>query len=154
MDWLALAAAVGVAALAGVGVAARCTAVCGRQAVVLAAEGRTGSGVGGVHTGVATPTTSAQPGASSAVPTVCHRQPYTARPAACANASGGPCPTLGQLLLEGGAHPLRLSSCISKLRLLPCGIRVWNLLARSKVKGVQAIRGCRTGLLAATAERM
>jgi hypothetical protein len=57
-----------VAALAGVGVvgvgmgvAARCTAVCGGQAVVLAAEGRTGSGVSGVQTGVATPTISAIP---------------------------------------------------------------------------------------------
>ena len=62
--WLALAAArVGAAEAAeAAGVpAARGVAVCRGQAVAVAVEGRTGTGVSGVHTGVAAPTISAIP---------------------------------------------------------------------------------------------
>jgi hypothetical protein len=59
--WLALAAAtVGGAEEAGVS-AARGVVVCHAQAVAVDEEGRTGTGVSGVHTGVAAPTISASP---------------------------------------------------------------------------------------------
>ncbi len=60
-DWLALASAtVGGAEEAGVP-AARGVTVCRAHAVAVDEEGRTGTGVSGVHTGVAAPTISAIP---------------------------------------------------------------------------------------------
>ena len=59
--WLALAAATAGAAEEADVLAARDVAVCRGQAVAVAVEGRTGTGVSGVHTGVAAPTISAIP---------------------------------------------------------------------------------------------
>jgi len=58
--WRALATAAGEAEEAGA-LTARGVAVCRGQAAAVAAEGRTGTGVSGMHTGVAAPTISAIP---------------------------------------------------------------------------------------------